>query len=267
MQMLSPDLLDRRALALIRLVDVYGRPVEGPVRIVSDGVKTVAKGPGEHAILAAPGFEEHVRTFDAPPASPAVRSKHILLDLTPVAKHVLPRSFDLRLPRDPDPAHKLQPTSLFQAAEIEMSPSPRASLSGSACALRVTVRRKDDKRLIENALVRAQSDNGLFSARAMTDARGEACLLFPVLPLAFAGGGATVLPDLPGKAIADADPASAFFHAPAELPAAAEAAAMRTSGHADPDAIAASIAPDFAPGSAVRLAAGRQISILIEWEA
>jgi hypothetical protein len=261
----SPDLLDRRALALVRLVDVFGRPVAGPVRIESDGVRTVAKGPGEHAVLSAPGLEEHVRAFEAAPASPALRSRHIQLDLTPAAAHVAPRRFDLRLPRDPDPGHASQANSLFQAAEIEMLPSPRASLSGSACAIRVTVRRKDDQRLIENALVSARSDNGLFAARAISDARGEACLVFPVMPASFVGGG-SVQPDLPAMAIADFDPASARFHAPGDVAAAAAEAAARTTDHVDPDALAASLTPDFASGAAVRIAAGRQISILIEWE-
>jgi hypothetical protein len=267
MMMVAPDLLDRRALALIRLLDVYGRPVAGPVRIEGDGVRSVAKGPGEHAILAAAGLEKHVGVFEAPPAAPPVRTLHTLLDLTPAASGVAPRRFDLLLPRDPDTAHAAQDTSLFQAAAIEMLPSPRASLAGSACALRVTVRRKDDKRLVENALVRAQSDNGLFAGRALTDARGEACLIFPVLPLAFAGGGAAIVSDLPGKAIAHADPATALFHAPEDLASAAEAASLRTSGHADPDALAAAFPPAFASGAVVRLAAGRQTSLVIEWEA
>jgi hypothetical protein len=264
--MASPDLLDRRALALIRLMDVYGRPVEGPVRIESDGVRSVAKGPGEHAILSAPGLEDHVSAFEAPPGTPAIQFMHILLDLTPAATHVAPRRFDLRLPRDPDPAHAAQDASLFRAAEVEMLPSPRALLTGSACALRVTVRRKDDKRLVEHALVRAQSDNGLFAARALTDARGEACLLFAALPLSFVGPVGKVVSDLPGKAVAHADPVSALFHAPADLASAADAASLRTGGHADPDALAAAFPPAFASGAAIRLAAGRQTSIAIEWE-
>jgi len=266
MLMLAPDLLDRRALALIRLEDVFGRPVAGPVRIESPGLTTVAKGPGEHAILSAPGFEAHVRTFEAAPATPAVGSKAIPIDLAPAARHVLARRFSLLLPRDPEPAHKLDPDSLFQPATIEMLPSPRALLAGSACALRVTVRRKDDKRLVEHALVRARSDNGLFTARALTDARGEACLVFPVLPLSFPGGGATVLPDLPGRVVADVDPAVAAFHAPADLAAAAEAAAARTAGFPDPDALTASLMPDFGSGLALRFAAGRRIPVTIEWE-
>jgi hypothetical protein len=264
--MLAPDLLDRRALALVRLVDVYGRPVEGPVVIDGAGVRSVAKNEGRWAILTAAGLEAHTAQFAAPPAAPPVASVHAALDLTPADRTVAARRFDLKLPRDPDPAHAKQAGSLFQPAEIELLPSPRAQCTGSACAVRVTVRRKDDQRVIENALVRARSDNGLFAARALTDARGEACLIFPALPLAFTGQGANVEPDLAARVVAHADPATALFHAPAELAAAAAAAATRTAGHADPDALGAAFAPDFASGAAVRLAAGRQPSLVIEWE-
>jgi hypothetical protein len=172
----------------------------------------------------------------------------------------------LRLPRDPAPAHAADPASLFQPAEVELLPTPRATPTGSACALRVTVRRKDDGRLVENALVRARSDDGLFAARALTDARGEACLIFPALPYAFAGEGANVAPDLAARVVAHADPAIARFHAPEALAAATAAAAARSSGYADPDLLGTAFTPDFAFGAAIRLAAGRQPALAVEWE-
>jgi len=265
MMMLAPDLLDRRALACIRLVDAYGRPVGGPVIIVGDGVRTIAKDNGRYAVLAAAGLEAHSAAFLKPPATPAVRSRHLLLDLTPAARDAAPRRFDLRLPRDPDPDHADDANSLFQPAEIEMLPTPQARQSGSACLVRVTVMR--DKRTVENALVRGRSDNGLFTARAVTDAHGEACLIFPSLPLAFPGAGANVEPDLPSRVIATVDPATARFHAPADVARAAAEAAARTEGHLDPDSFAAALPADFAAGAAVRLSAGRQPSLTVEWQA
>ena len=195
-----------------------------------------------------------------------MRSRHILLDLTPAAGEAAPRRFDLRLPRDPDPDNADDANSLFQPADVEMLPTTRARQSGSACLVRVTVVRDDDGRAVENALVRGRSDDGLFTARAITDARGEACLVFPTLPLAFPGAGANVEPDLPARVIATVDPAVARFHAPADVARAAAEAAARTSGHADPDSFAAATPANFAAGAAVRLSAGRQPSLTIEWQ-
>ncbi len=256
--MLAPDLLDRRALALLRLVDVAGRPVVGPVRIEGDGVRTVAKGDGRFALLEARGFEAYTATFDPLAAAPV---KTIRLDLTPAARDVAPRGIGLRLPRDPDPD---SPSSLFEPQPVEMLPSALATRLGSACTIRVSVLRGDDGRAIEGALVRSRSSDGAFTAQAVTDARGEACLLFPFLPLAFPGG--TISAEQPARVVVDVDPQAARFHDPAEAGAAAEAAALRTSGHPDPDSLAASApAPDFAAGAEATLSAGRESAVRLEW--
>jgi hypothetical protein len=263
--MVSPDLLDRRALALLRLVDVHGRPVAGPVRIAGDGVRTIAKAPGSFALLAAAGLEAHEPAFLAPPPAPALRSRPVLIDLTPSSRNLAPRRFDLRLPRDPDPAHREAPESLFQPVDIEMLPATGATPGAGGCAVQTTVRRAVDGRLVEHALVRGRADNGQFTARAVTDARGEACLVFPALPLAFPGAGANVQPDLPARIVATVDAETARFHTPQEADAAFAAAAFRTEGHPDPDALGAA-EPDFDEGEEIRLAAGRTRSIVIEWE-
>lgn len=258
MAMLAPDLLDRRALALLRLVDVAGRPVLGPVRIEGAGVRTIAKGGGRFALLQAEGFEAYTASFDPIAAASA---KTIRLDLTPAAPDVAPRSFGLRLPRDPNAD---APSSLFEPRLVEMLPSTLAGRVGSACTIRASVRRGDDGRAVEAALVRARSADGAFTARAVTDSRGEACMLFPFLPLAFPGG--TVSAGQPARVVVDVDPDVARFHAPAEIGAAAEAAALRTSGHPDPDALAAGApAPDFASGAEASLSAGRESAVVLEW--
>ena len=266
MTMLSPDLLDRRALALIRLVDVFGRPVASRVRVEGDGVASTAKGDGAFAILVVPGLEAHSSSFMAPPSSPALRSRHVPLDLTPASREVASRRFDLRLPRDPNPDHADSDASLFRSIEVEMLPTAQATASGSACVLRVSVTRKDDGRAIENALVRARSDNGQFTARTMTDARGEASLVFPSLPLAFPAGDANLRPEIAARVVVTVDPAVARFHAADEIAAAATAAALRRTNHPDPDALAAGDA-DFGAGDPVNLAAGRQPSLSIQWKA
>lgn len=254
--MFAPDLLDRRALALLRLVDVAGRPILGPVRIEGDGLRIVAKGGGRFALLEARGFEAYTASFDPVAAAPA---RTVRLDLTPSASDVAPRSFGLRLPRSPDAE---APSSLFEAQVVEMLPSALAGRSGSACTIRVSVRRSDDGRVVEGALVRARSADGAFTARAVTDARGEACLLFPFLPLAFPGG--TISAGQPARVVVHVDPGLARFHAPAG--AAAEAAALRTSGHIDPDSLAAAApAPNFAAGAEASLSAGRESAVGLEW--
>lgn len=265
--MLAPDLLDRRALALLALVDVTGKAVSGPVRISAAGLRTVDKGSGRHAVIAAPGLQAHEAAFLTPPNSPALRSRRIQIDLTPAAPGLMARRFELRLPRSANAANRSDANSLFQPIEIVLPPSPRAALTGSACAVRVSVTTAGDGRLVEGALVRGRISAGGAEAMTLTDARGEACLIFPAMPLSFAGAGASVTPTTAARVLVHADPATVRLHAPADALAAARAAALRTESHPDPDALASAFPADFATGTAVNLAAGRQLSLALTWAA
>ena len=113
--------------------------------------------------------------------------------------------------------------------------------------------------------MRGRSDSGAFTARALTDARGEACLIFTGLPLAFPRSGGGVQHGTAAHVIVAADPATALFHAPAELEAAQRDAANRTSGHPDPDAFPDAAPAAFAAGAAVTLAAGTTSGVALTW--
>lgn len=259
MDMRSMDLLDRRALALLRLVDVYGRTVTAPVGIRGDGVTSVRKNDGTIAILTAGGLESYAASFVAP-STPAVESRQLALDLDPATAEVMPRRFELSLPRSADPAKAGQPGSLFRSVDIEMLPGPGARLVGGACALRVTVRRKSDKKLVQNALVRARSDDEQFLARGITDARGEATLIFPALPVAFPGAGANLQPELAARvAVTVAQGSVVFNSAATTLPL-----IRATPPFADPDKLGLTDA-NFATGTAITIAAGREVAVALEW--
>lgn len=257
--MLSPDLLDRRALAWLQLTDVYGRTVDEPVRIRGAGIASVRKRNGTIAITAVEGFEAYSASF-LTPSSPAAGSRHVPLDLQPASGEICARRFDLRLPRDPDPAKADKPTSIFQSVVIEMLPGPHSRLVGNACSVRVTVRRKSDKKLVENALVRARSEDEQFTARGVTDARGEATLIFPALPIAFPGAGANLRPEVQAQVVVTVDPAFARFNDPDALPAPLADNQPLT----NPDELG-SVDADFSSGAAVGIAAGRELGLAIEW--
>ena len=256
-EMRSLDLLDRRALAWLRPVDIYGRMVDGPLRIDGAGIASVRKRDGTIAILAAEGFDDYGASL-ATPNTPAVASRAVPLDLKPASAETSPRRFVLRLPRDANPAKAKEAGSIFQSVEIELLPGPAARLVGSACALRASVRRKSDKKVIQNALVRARSEDEQFTARGVTDARGEATLIFPALPIAFPGAGANLRPEVQARVVVTVDPASARFHHPDEIPAASDAPV------ADPDQLG-STATDFTAGATVAIAAGREVGVAIDW--
>lgn len=263
--MLAPDLLDRRALALITLRDAFGRLVASPVQVSGDGVRTLAKGGGTVAVLEAPGFAEYSSSFAGPPAAPAVEASSIELTIAPAEPRLQARVVVIRLPRDPDPAKSDQPQSLFRPIEVPLLATPLQGRDALACVLRVRVHRKGDNALVGGALVRAKSNNGKFAAMGITDRTGEAVLVFADLPAAFAGQGGSTDRDLPAKAVVKVDAATAVFTPRSDADLASPAFSRRIDPP-DPDKLSSGPAPSFAGGSAFRLSAGTEPTLEIEWE-
>jgi hypothetical protein len=266
---LAFELLDRRALGGIVFTDPLGRRVRTPVtaRAVGDGVRLMRKRPGELVILEAPGLAAHSAAFEAPPPEPPLASVAVVLDLRPVESGLAPRRVTIRLPRDPDPANSASTASLFQPIIVPMQTAPDARPTGLAAALRVSVRRADDGRAIEGALVRLRPEGGRPEVIAVTDAAGEALLLAAGVPLSSPGPGAVVNADIAGVIDAIIDPQLAGFHAPGEVLAARQAAAERSTGFIDPDDLVARLAGQATPTVDVRIAAGDTRSAAISWTA
>ncbi len=266
MTMLRPDLLDRRALALVQLLDALGRPLAATARMTAPALRLYAKGSGRYAVLGAAGLEDYAASF-ATPAAPALRSVSLPVDIVPGDGAHLPRRFTLALPRDPDPAQRGTAASLFDAIPVALLPSPAAGIPATAAAVRVTVRKRNDGRRVAGALVRVASDNGRFTATGMTDATGEALVLIPAFPGAFPGPGAKLQDFLPGKVTAVADPARAVLVAEDGLLAAQAEAARQVAGFADPDALAAAFPAPSAGAVAIRLSTRRPAIAQAEWRA
>jgi hypothetical protein len=262
--MLTPDLLDRRALALLALIDPLGRPLVAPARLTGDGVRTAAKPGGQWALLAAAGLESHIGAFAAAPATPARGTIKCAIDIRPYGSALAPRRAVVALPRDPDQAHKDQADSLFAALPIALLPTPSCPIPSTAAAVRVTVRKHGDGRRVANALVRVASDNGQYSARSITDAAGEALVIVPSFPLAFTGSGGSVSGALPAKATAVADPGKAALVSDDQVAAARARAAQQDGDYPDPDALAAAFATP-ANGVVVQLSVRAVATADVEW--
>lgn len=263
MQMLSPDLLDRRALALIELVDHTGRPVLAPAQMSGEAMQFYAKGGGRYALLGAAGFEAHAAAFAAQPVSPAAGSKTMTIDIGITAPILMSRRFELKLPRSADPDDRDKPDSLFQPLRIAIHPSTGAPVPATAAAVRVSVAHKTNKKLVGNALVRVKSANGKFTGTGVTDISGEALVIIPYFPISFTTGGATVEDSLAATVTAVADPASVVLTDPADVSAILMQPGAPSS-LVDPDKIAAQFAAP-AGGTAIRLSTRKLETVKVEW--
>ncbi len=265
MAMLSPDLLDRRALALLELRDPLGRVPDGVARITGNGLRVYHKGGGRYAVLGAAGFEDYAKNFLAP-AAPAVGSLTALLDIRMSGSSILPRRFSLQLPRNPDPAGRGTGNSLFDPMPIEMMAAPGFAIPMTSAAVRAVVRKRGDGRRVANALVRIKSDTGNFKAVGMTNAIGEALILIPFFPQSFPGPQARMQDFLVAKANAVADPAKVLLIPDDGLLAAQAVAAQQLDGFADPDTIAATFPPPpAATHIALRLSTRIVANVALEW--
>lgn len=259
------ELQDRRVLAGLALVDILGRPVLTPVSVSATGVRLLVKRPGQLVVLDAPGLSAHTDGFDVPPDVPPLGSVTVPLDLRPADRAYGTRRFALHLPRDPDPRHATDSGSLFRPVQIPLLPAPGATVTGLVAALRVTVRRSDDGRCVEGALVRLRPAGGLPQARALTDAAGDALLLVSGVPLDSPGPGGVVRPSIDADLDAVIDPALARFNVDDQLMKARAEAASRTAGFIDPDDLETRLGGSATGAQSVQIAAGRTRTAAITW--
>lgn len=256
MATLAWDFLDRRILAAIRFVDVLGNTVTCPQAISApDGVRWFVKRPGVVIVTEAPGFEAYAASFAAPPAAGAAS---LPIDVRPADPAYAPRRFVLALPRGATPADQ---NSVFDPLNVVLTPGDAARPDGLAAGLIVTVTRKTDGAAIEGALVRLKPDGGKPATNSLTNAAGEALLLAGAIPIATPGPGAVMLRDFAATVDAVIDPARIRIHAPGEVFAARQAAALRTRDFIDPDALSVAATPT----ASLRIAAGQVRTASIQW--
>ncbi len=265
--MLSPDLLDRRALALLACVDPYGRPLSSAPQVSlangANGLRVADKSLGRIAVIEAPGFAAFSSAFATQPGAPAARSRSIELLLTPKQQSLMPRRFTLRMPRNANPSNAVQPTSLFQPESIMFAATSGLAAEGTAALLRVTVTRAGDGALIGNALVRASGDGQ--TAWGVSDRTGTATLVFPSIPLSFSASGGRRSSTTTVAVIVDADPADVAARSAGAASVADMLALTAPLRAIDPDALADANPANFGGAPRATIGSGQCTSLPVTW--
>jgi hypothetical protein len=192
---------DVRVLAALQLRDAVTRtPVSDSLEVSSDGLVIARNRSGLWVVARARGFSTFADAFFAQPPLPAVPApdavpadQDFTVHIDDPTRRWLPRLARVVLPRNPDPAQRTAPSSLFQPIVIDLLPAPAASIGSPWWAvLRVHARRAVAGGFapLAGAWVRARRSGGDQAelGRALTDARGEGLLCVPALPaVTFAG--------------------------------------------------------------------------------
>lgn len=191
-----------RVLGAIEVVDaITGRRVLTPLAIRTRAMRTVRNAHGLHAVVDADGLSEYAATFDLADLEvvPAPLSHPFDIEIADPAGHYLSRRARVHLPRDPDPAHRDQPDSVFQPLPLRLFRAPAAPVLPGWSILRATVYGVDaplgdgepvpaDAPRLPWTLITITEppalpgDPARVLSLAMTDGRGEALIGIPGLP-------------------------------------------------------------------------------------
>jgi hypothetical protein len=183
--------LDRRVLGALRLIDAPTRRMIGaPLSLSAEGARLVRNRSGLYILFGAPGLRAHVGMFDVPPSTPALGSLALRLTISDSRGMYLPRQSQIRLPRDPAPNVAPGLDSLFRPIDVTLFPTPSAAVEPGWALVRATVTRVGVPQGIAGALLRVlrASDSALL-ARGQSDARGEALVAVPGVPITTWGAG------------------------------------------------------------------------------
>lgn len=253
--------VERRVLGALRCVDATtGVAIEQPmqVRVTTPAglsASLLRNRSGLYVISLAPGLEPHAGAFAEPPDDAPLPFVAQVND--PLGRY-LPRRASLSLPRDPDPAHAVQPASLFRPIDIPLYPGAAAQPGANWAVLRVSLAEPGGDRL-GGALLRV-TRNGNVLARGLTDWRGEALLPVSGVPVTTWSDDphVVVVSELDVQVEAVFDPA-AGTRTPAAQVAAGQAPAQPPV--VDPDAIEAGRAALPHASHGVAIAARREQSL------
>jgi hypothetical protein len=257
---LSSERIERRVLGAVRLVDANTRqPITRPLSVSATGVRFVRNGRGLYVIASAAGLEAHTRAFDSPPAQPPLRSLAFTLRVADPGGGYLPRLAALELPRDPDPAQRNDPGSLFRPHDVALLPAPAGEIAPGWAIIRARVEDGGGaaRRGALLRVLRAVNGGEEVLARGLTEwrgrAAGEALVGVPGIPVTTFGEEAgedapVVVTEIDVEVEAIFDPAL-DLSAPDAAP--------------DPDALETNRAALSTARVAARLASGRTLALRI----
>jgi hypothetical protein len=195
--------VEQRVLGAVRFMDAASRtPIARRMQLDAADLH-FTQGARHLAIIArAKGFDAYVERFEPP--LPAIAATSFVATVHDPVGQYLPRRFSIVLPRTPATAAPLAATSVFRPLEVALLPAATAPIATSWAEARITVRDVAGNALRPNVLVRALGPAALpvperqFGV-GMTDARGEALVAMPSVPLfrTSNGGGAVMTAEIP----------------------------------------------------------------------
>lgn len=178
------DRVETRVLGALRCIDAAtGVPVMAKLAVEPPPrTRVIRNRSGLYVISRHEALATHEAAFAAPPIAPPAGSIPLVFTLRDPAGTYLARTVEIRLPRDPDPAHGASADSLFNPVDVELYRSASAPLGANWVGVRVSATERDTGDALGNVVMRVRS-NGRVLARGLSDWRGEACVPVVGVPI------------------------------------------------------------------------------------
>jgi hypothetical protein len=247
--------VEQRVLGALRCVDVNtGVALNTPMTVEIPQARLLRNRSGLHVIAHLPALAAHEVAFDAPPASPALRSVLLTATVRDPAGRYLPRLAAIALPRDPAAGNANEATSLFRPIDVALFPASTAVTGVNWCVLRISISHNTSGDALGGALLLVRQGNRTL-ARGLTDWRGEALVSVPGVPITTWSDvpGSVVVNEITAQITAVFDPASGLRTSAARVRDGREPAALPL---VDPDRLEAQRNTLPRANRAVQLAAG-----------
>ena len=177
---------DTRILGAVEFVDAITRqPLSRPVKITSQEIRFRRNRSGRYVVVGATGVTEaFTQSFPDPAAAPTVGSLTRTASVEDPGGEYLPRVFNLKLPRDPDPANAASAESIFRPVAVPLFPTPARAADPNWSLIRITVRdAAAPKPHLTGAIVRVtRAADPKIDAAGITDRNGECVVAIPGVP-------------------------------------------------------------------------------------
>lgn len=237
------ELVERRVIGAIRLLDATtSLQIREPLIITADGASFRRNRGGLYVIWSAPGLENTMDSFQDPPAVPGLQTVGLTLSIDDPTGRYLARRSTIHLPLDPDPQHAMD--SLFIPVDVQIFQGPAAPTAAGWAIVRASVTQATTANGLAGALLRVvRTSDGVRLGLGLTDARGEALVAVPGIPVTTwdSGSGPVLASEVDATIEAVVDPAA--------------------TGIPDPDDLEARHTSLRSTSSAVKLASGRELVV------
>lgn len=196
------ELQDRRLIAALQCVDAVVRePIQDSLQIQGDGVRVVRNRLGLYVLTAAPGFADYTRQFD-PAVLAALPDDAVELLVRDPRGQYLPRRVRVSVPRALNAETE---DSIFRPVVIPLFPAPALARPQPGWAVfRVTVTDAGGTPLPWALIEVTRAVAPTISTLAQADARGEALIAVPDLPITLVSADSDPADDAPPELLPEA---------------------------------------------------------------